>query len=112
MSFLVGTISGALVAGGVYYGFSNTIDTRTKKLNTDLHALSHRFRVDSAQLTTPTASDRITQRPFSTLMQSLWNQQVDALFNGVAEWDRRAVTWVRQVLYGGDAASKEDSARK
>jgi len=77
-----------------------------------LHALSHRFEVDSAQLTTPTASDRITQRPFSTLVQSRWNQQVDVLFKSVTEWDRRAAAWVRQVLYGGDVASKEDPVRK
>lgn len=77
-----------------------------------LHALSHRFEVDSARLTTPTASDRITQRPFSTLVKSRWNQQVDVLFESAAEWDKRAAAWTRQVLYGGDAASKKDSVAK
>ncbi|KAF9648278.1 hypothetical protein BDM02DRAFT_3187248 [Thelephora ganbajun] len=112
MSFLIGTVSGALVAGGVYYGFSNTINTRTNKLRKDLHSLSHRFKVDPTQLTTPTASERITQRPFSALVQSRWNRQVDVLFKSVAEWDRHATAWARQILYGGDAVSKEGSARK
>jgi altered-inheritance-of-mitochondria protein 5 len=29
MSFLLGTTAGALVAGGVYYGFSNLVHGRT-----------------------------------------------------------------------------------
>ncbi|KAF9781248.1 hypothetical protein BJ322DRAFT_1079981 [Thelephora terrestris] len=112
MSFLVGTISGALVAGGVYYGFSNTIETRTKQLRRGIHAVSHRFELDSAQAMVPTASDRITHRPFSTLLQGRWNQQVDSLFKTVAGWDRHAAAWVRRALYGGDAASKENTAKK
>ncbi|KAF8957528.1 hypothetical protein BDZ97DRAFT_104269 [Flammula alnicola] len=43
MSFLVGPVSGALVAGGVYYGFSNLIQTRTEQHIKDLHALSVRL---------------------------------------------------------------------
>jgi len=49
--------------------------------------LSHRFELDSTRLTPPTASDHITQRPFSTLIQGRWNQHVDVLFKSVAEWD-------------------------
>lgn len=60
---------------------------------------------------TPTASDRITQRPFSTLVQSRWNQQVDTLFKTVAEWDGHAAVWVRRILYGGDAAPKDAPAK-
>ena len=82
------------------------------KLSPSLHALSRRFEVDSTQLATPTASDRIAQRPFSTLVQSRWNQQIDVLFKSVAGWDKHAAAWVRQVLYGGDAASKEGPAKK
>jgi len=79
------------------------------QLSPSLHALSRRFEVDSAR---PTASDRITQRPFSTLVQSRWNQQIDVLFKSVAGWDKHAAAWVRQVLYGGDAASKEGPVKK
>ena len=90
----------------------STVEDSNHEFLSSLHALSHRFEVDPTRLTTPTASDRIAQRPFSTLIQSRWNQQVGVLFKSVAEWDKRATAWVGQVLYGGDAASKEGSVRK
>jgi len=74
--------------------------------------VSHRLESDSGQVTTPTASDRITQRPFSTLVQSRWNQQVDVLFKKAADWDGYTATWVRQVLYGGDAAPRDATTKK
>ena len=81
-------------------------------ISPSLHTVSHRFEVDSAQLTTPTASDRIVQRPFSTLMQNRWNKQVDVLFERAAEWNGHVTVWVRRVFYGGDAAPKDDTANK
>ncbi|KAH9834751.1 uncharacterized protein C8Q71DRAFT_766217 [Rhodofomes roseus] len=52
MSFLVGPISGALAAGGVYYGFSTMIQTRTEQHRTDVSwwpPLSSGFMMHMAQ---------------------------------------------------------------
>ncbi|EPT03244.1 hypothetical protein FOMPIDRAFT_1047233 [Fomitopsis schrenkii] len=111
MSFLIGPVSGALAAGGVYYGFSTMIQTRTEQHRVDLHALSRRLVEADTIIPAPLpASERIHQRPFDTMLKHQWNIQVEALFHAVGDWDRRVVDWGRRVLYGGDA-SPSDGAR-
>ncbi|KXN87163.1 hypothetical protein AN958_09127 [Leucoagaricus sp. SymC.cos] len=115
---LVGPVAGALVAGGVYYGFSSLIQTRLvslthlrciTQLTLSLHVLSSRL-IDSPTLVNapPSAASRITSHPWSTYMESRWNQEIAYLFAGVREWDRRASEWGRKVLYG-DTTSREKS---
>ncbi|KAK7680390.1 hypothetical protein QCA50_016630 [Cerrena zonata] len=107
MSFLVGPISGALVAGGVYYGFSTMIQSSTERHRTDLHLLSRRLVDASATVPAPpSASERIHHSQFNTLLKSKWNTQLGNLFDGVRELDEKAVDWTKRVLYGGDV--KED----
>ncbi|TFK31399.1 hypothetical protein BDQ12DRAFT_729590 [Crucibulum laeve] len=103
MSFLVGPVSGALVAGGVYYGFSNLIHTRTEQRQRDIHTLSVRLTETSSLIRAPpSAATRISDRTFSTYVQSRWNQELAYLFVGIGDWDRRAREWGRKVLYGGE----------
>ncbi|KIM41352.1 hypothetical protein M413DRAFT_147015 [Hebeloma cylindrosporum] len=101
MSFLLGPISGALVAGGVYYGFSNLIQTRTEQHIKDLHALSVRL-VETPTLVhaPPSAATRIKPRTFTSEVKSQWNHEVAAIFRGVHDLDKRAVEWGRSLLYG------------
>ncbi|KAH7928879.1 hypothetical protein BV22DRAFT_1110251 [Leucogyrophana mollusca] len=101
MSFLVGSLAGALATGGVYYGFSNLIQTRTTQHRTDLHVLSERL-VNASTIvpSPPPASMRISHRPFASLIQSRWNEEVAGLFASVGRWERRAEEWGRKVLYG------------
>ncbi|KAJ7211061.1 hypothetical protein B0H12DRAFT_1061900 [Mycena haematopus] len=101
MSFLFGPVSGALVAGGLYYGYSSMLQTRTETHIRDLHTLSVRL-VESPALimAPPSAATRITPRPFSTLLQSRWNQEVGSMYAGLRRWDIRAAEWGKRVLYG------------
>ncbi|KJA23903.1 hypothetical protein HYPSUDRAFT_137230 [Hypholoma sublateritium FD-334 SS-4] len=101
MSFLVGPISGALVAGGVYYGFSNLMQTRTEQHIKDMHALSVRL-VETPTLVQapPSAATRIRPHPLATEIKSKWNDEVAGLFLGFQNLDKRAVEWGRSLLYG------------
>ncbi|OBZ76294.1 ATP synthase subunit gamma, mitochondrial [Grifola frondosa] len=79
MSFLVGPVSGVLVAGGVYYGFSTMIQTKTEQHRSDLHKLSRRLVDASANIPAPKpASERIAHRPFLSMLQSRWNTQLES----------------------------------
>ncbi|KAJ3785940.1 hypothetical protein GGU10DRAFT_375340 [Lentinula aff. detonsa] len=92
MSFLLGPVSGALVAGGVYFGFSNLIQARTKELSTDLHIQS------TLLLHSPTpswistypspAASRIEHKPFLSLLQAKWNEQVEKAFVWASQSDK------------------------
>ncbi|CAA7266282.1 unnamed protein product [Cyclocybe aegerita] len=101
MSFLLGPISGALVAGGVYYGFSNLMQTRTEQHKKDLHALSVRL-VETPTLVQapPSAASRIKPHPLSTEIKSRWNHEVAVLFAGFQNLDESAVAWGKSLLYG------------
>ncbi|KAJ6619249.1 hypothetical protein B0H10DRAFT_1793943, partial [Mycena sp. CBHHK59/15] len=102
--FLLGPLSGALVAGGFYYGYSNMIQTRTEAHRRDLHTLSVRLVATPALIVAPpSAATRITPRPLTTLVQSRWNQEVAALFAGLGAWDTRAQQWGKRLLYRSDA---------
>ncbi|TRM67079.1 hypothetical protein BD626DRAFT_484695 [Schizophyllum amplum] len=101
MSFLVGSLSGAVVAGGFYYGFSNLINSRTADHRRDLHTLSVRL-VDHPSLVPapPSAASRVTDRSFGDLVQTRWNQELAKLFHGARDLDQRAVAWGKSLLYG------------
>ncbi|KAH9903214.1 hypothetical protein C8Q73DRAFT_634741 [Cubamyces lactineus] len=104
MSFLVGSVSGALVAGGVYYGFSSMISSRAQQHSADLHRLSERLVHASSDIPAPLpASARIPQRPFVSMLQNSWNSQVEALFRRTRDLDQQVVDWARKTLYGGEA---------
>ncbi|KDR77017.1 hypothetical protein GALMADRAFT_425347 [Galerina marginata CBS 339.88] len=101
MSFLVGPLSGALVAGGVYYGFSNLIQTRTEQHIRDLHALSLRMIETPRLVQAPiSAATRIKPHPFSSELKSLWNHEIASLFRGFHSMDKAAVEWGKSLLYG------------
>ncbi|KAF8199359.1 hypothetical protein K438DRAFT_1583385 [Mycena galopus ATCC 62051] len=101
MSFLLGPVSGALVAGGLYYGYSSMMQTRTETHIRDLHTLSVRLvETPALIMAPPSAATRITPRPFSALLQSRWNQEVASMYAGLREWDIRAQEWGKRLLYG------------
>ncbi|PCH36757.1 hypothetical protein WOLCODRAFT_140569 [Wolfiporia cocos MD-104 SS10] len=105
MSFLIGPVSGAVAAGGVYYGFSTLIQTRTQQHCTDLLKLSQKLCDTHSDMDAPPpASQRIVQHPFSSMLKSQWNAQIEALFQSSGDWSRRTADWSQQVLYGGHAA--------
>ncbi|KAI3607343.1 hypothetical protein WG66_004846 [Moniliophthora roreri] len=94
MSFLVGPVSGALVAGGVYYGFSNLIQSR-------LHVQSVRLvETPTFVHAPPPAAARVAEKPFWALIQARWNQEVEGIFRWCRDADRRVVDWGRRVAYG------------
>ncbi|KZT04924.1 uncharacterized protein LAESUDRAFT_682052 [Laetiporus sulphureus 93-53] len=108
MSSLLGPISGALVAGGIYYGFSAMIQTRTEQHRADLHRLSQRLLDAPTSIPAPPAAvQRITHHPLASMLKSQWNAQIETVFRTARGWDRRAIDWTRRVLYGGDAAAEK-----
>ncbi|KAI0049484.1 hypothetical protein FA95DRAFT_1489051 [Auriscalpium vulgare] len=109
MSFIVGPLSGALFAGGIYYGFSNLIQTRTEQHRSDLHTLSQRLIAPpSIHPAPPTAAARIVRNPFGSLVKHSWNDRLTGLYSSVRRESSRAGAWGRSVLYGGDASEKPD----
>ncbi|KAG8216090.1 hypothetical protein J3R82DRAFT_8091, partial [Butyriboletus roseoflavus] len=67
-----------------------------------LHLLSERLVDASATIPgTLPASARIVERPFTTMLQSQWNEHVANVFSTVGKWERRASDWASKVLYGG-----------
>ncbi|KAH7883022.1 hypothetical protein F5I97DRAFT_168563 [Phlebopus sp. FC_14] len=101
MSFVAGSLAGAIVTGGIYYGFSNLIQTRTTRLRSDLHILSERLiNASTVVPSPPPASARIAQRPFVSLLQSKWNEELAGVFAAVGKWERTASDWGRKILYG------------
>ncbi|KAE9399776.1 hypothetical protein BT96DRAFT_939199 [Gymnopus androsaceus JB14] len=101
MSFLLGPVSGALVAGGVYYGFSNLIQARTRQLSTDLHIQSTLLLHSSTPAWIDTypspAASRIATRPFVSMVQASWNEQLEKAFVWVGEADKHVGTVVGEV---------------
>ncbi|KZP17375.1 hypothetical protein FIBSPDRAFT_747096 [Athelia psychrophila] len=108
MSFLVGSLAGGLVAGGVYYGFSNLMLTRTVEHRLDMHVLSQRLVGASSTVPSPpSAATRITHRPFASLLKDKWNQQTATVVEKVHAWDGEVQEWGRKVLYGLETTRKE-----
>ncbi|KAJ7675560.1 hypothetical protein B0H17DRAFT_1207595 [Mycena rosella] len=104
MSFLLGPVSGALVAGGLYYGYSNMIQTRTEGHRRDLHVLSVRLvETPALIMAPPSAATRITPRPFSALIEARWNQEIAFLYAGLGEWETRVQEWGKRLLRSPDA---------
>ncbi|THH11450.1 hypothetical protein EW146_g8042 [Bondarzewia mesenterica] len=108
MSFVVGPIAGALVAGGVYFGFSNLIKTRTDQHRKDLHTLSQRLlEPPFTYPAPPPASARIVHQPFLTLIKNQWNEKLAGFYKSAGNTEERAVEWGRRMLYGGSSSSKQ-----
>jgi len=104
MSFLVGTLAGAVMTGGVYYGFSNLIHSRTAQHRADMAILTERLNNASTYVPTPPpASTHVRERPFASLVESRWNDEVAKLFASAGRWEQRATEWSRKILYGGDS---------
>ncbi|PPQ68097.1 hypothetical protein CVT25_014260 [Psilocybe cyanescens] len=111
MSVLLGPLSGALVAGGVYYGFSNLMQTRTQQHIKDLHALSVRLvETPNVVLAPPSAAARIKPHNFTTELKSQWNHEIACLFKGFQNLDRSAVAWGKSLLYGPSVSVVEEKA--
>ncbi|EJD51864.1 hypothetical protein AURDEDRAFT_158709 [Auricularia subglabra TFB-10046 SS5] len=86
MGFFIGALSGALVAGGIYYAYSSTIQTRTLKHCTQLRALAHELQDPPIVRNAPApAASRIPSRPFSDQFAQKWN---DGL-RGISTIDRK-----------------------
>jgi len=103
MSVLVGTLSGVLVAGGVYYGFSNMMHTRTELHRRDLNALSSKMSVPlpATMDAPPPAAERIAHSPMKALLKSRWNEQVEGLVKSAGSLEQNMSEWSRKWLYGG-----------
>ncbi|PPQ99308.1 hypothetical protein CVT24_009176 [Panaeolus cyanescens] len=103
----LGPLSGALVAGGVYYGFSNLMQTRTEQHIKDLHTLTTRLTESPALIhAPPPAASRIHKDPLVTEIKSRWNHEIAMLFRGFQNLDRSAVEWGKSLLYGPPAKEK------
>jgi len=101
MSVFIGPMSGALVAGGVYYGISSLIRIRTEQQRKDLHLLSARL-VETPTLVKapPTAASRISHQPFVSTLKGRWNDEIHNLFAGFSSWEQNAREYSRRLLYG------------
>ncbi|KIY49837.1 hypothetical protein FISHEDRAFT_72461 [Fistulina hepatica ATCC 64428] len=83
MSFIIGPLSGALVASGVYYGFSTLIQTRTQQHRSDLRELSVRLvDMPTHVAAPPSAAARLSDRGFADEMYMRWNAELHGLFTG------------------------------
>ncbi|KAF8892886.1 BRO1-like domain-containing protein [Infundibulicybe gibba] len=90
----------------IYYGFSNLMHTRTEQ-----HRIAVRLAGPPTLAAAPlSASSRITERPFSALFHEKWNQEVEYLFAGLRDWDRRAQAWGTKLLYGTAEHSRPGKA--
>ncbi|EMD36860.1 hypothetical protein CERSUDRAFT_114782 [Gelatoporia subvermispora B] len=109
MSFVLGTISGALAAGGVYYGFSNLMSSRTEMHRTDLHRLSQRLlEVPVSPEALPSASQRIVHHPFTSLMKEQWNAAIGTAFNSARDLEQEVFRWGKVLLSEGFPGSKRE----
>ncbi|TFK46395.1 hypothetical protein OE88DRAFT_1739494 [Heliocybe sulcata] len=107
MSFIFGTLSGALVAGGAYYGFSNLIQTRTQTHRRDLHTLSQRLLNPPSALNAPApAAARIAHDAFSAQLKERWNQEIGGIFQISREWAAKGADWGKRTLYGVSGGQK------
>ena len=105
MSFLGGSLAGVVVAGGVYYGFSNLIHSRTAQHRGDMAILTDKLNNASTYVPSPPpASTYIRERPFGSLVESRWNEEVAKVFAGASRLEQRAAEWSRKLLYGGDSS--------
>ncbi|KAH8112851.1 hypothetical protein DFH11DRAFT_1728202 [Phellopilus nigrolimitatus] len=104
MSFIVGTLSGAVAAGGVYYAFSNLIKSQTDAHRADMHALAHTLIAPPAS-TVPAplpAAARIARSPVQSLLAGRWNEEIEGLFRKVGSWEKGVAELGRRWLYGGE----------
>ncbi|KIK61205.1 hypothetical protein GYMLUDRAFT_199996 [Collybiopsis luxurians FD-317 M1] len=98
MSFLLGPVSGALVAGGIYYGFSNLMQSRQAlsfNLRCSLHTQSYLLlnSPTPAWISTypPPAASRIEHKPFISVMQASWNEHLEKAFVWARDADKHVV---------------------
>ncbi|KIM24970.1 hypothetical protein M408DRAFT_17429 [Serendipita vermifera MAFF 305830] len=90
MSFLTGTLAGAVFAGGVYYSFSYRLRTEVVQYKSSLHRLSEEMIDPRSGVKLPApAAERIAPAPFSALVKQQWNEQVGNTFRKVTEWRPR-----------------------
>ncbi|KAF9497504.1 hypothetical protein BDN71DRAFT_1504781 [Pleurotus eryngii] len=107
MSALIGPISGALVAGGVYYGISNLIHTRTEQQRKELYTLSVRLTETPTFVNAPpSAASRIEHRPSASLIKGKWNDEIDNLVAGLRSLDERAISYGKKLLYNSTTPPK------
>ncbi|KAF8173717.1 hypothetical protein BJ912DRAFT_1147739 [Pholiota molesta] len=99
MSFLLGPVSGAVVAGGIYYGFSNLMQTRTEQHIKDLHALSVRSSKHPPSASTPTRCSPHPTTPFLPRSSRNGTRNSRCLPRD-PEPRQSAVEWGRSLLYG------------
>lgn len=78
-----------------------------------LHALSIRLlETPSLVQAPPPAAARITHHPFQSLLKAKWNKDVEYLFTGAANWDRRVLEWGKRLLYGQDGRDAPSDEQK
>ncbi|KAI0074270.1 hypothetical protein K474DRAFT_78892 [Panus rudis PR-1116 ss-1] len=115
MSFLIGPISGALAAGGVYYGLSSMMSNSIQIHRNDMQSLSNRLQSPESQVSTsapPRAADRIQQTHYPDYLKYRWNNQLEIMLERVREVDDKISAWGRRVLYGGDANGSQQQQQK
>ncbi|KAG2007027.1 hypothetical protein CC2G_014756 [Coprinopsis cinerea AmutBmut pab1-1] len=99
MSYFLGPISGALVAGGVYYGFSSLITKRTEQHQRDLRYLSNRLLDTPAYIPAPPpAAARVHHNEFTETLKSRWNQEIAYIAAGFRGWGRDLTRWGNGLL--------------
>ncbi|KAG8992946.1 hypothetical protein FRB94_011167 [Tulasnella sp. JGI-2019a] len=97
MSFLLGSVTGGVVAGAVYYSFSQSFESKTRRLQNELRDLT----VELAAPTIPTpvpAARKIAYSPFRETLKEQWNQELSNIvhFTGRYEVPWGAM-WARAV---------------
>ncbi|KAH8829238.1 hypothetical protein DL96DRAFT_1597253 [Flagelloscypha sp. PMI_526] len=108
-------LSGALVAGGLYYGFSHLIESRTRQHRGDLGALSARFNSMDIVSTNPDstpvpAATRIPPTTFRSTLHERWNNTIFSLFNRTRDLDKDAGDFGRRLVYGEGSSSQPNSS--
>jgi len=86
MSHLIGTITGGLVAGAVYYSFSHSFEVKTRRLQLDLHELAVELDAPRVPTITP-AARKIAYSPFREMLKEQWNQEVSHAVQFVGRYE-------------------------
>jgi len=94
----VGVVSGAVVAGGLYYAFSNSIQSQTLKSRAQLQSLSQQLQSPLPPTPQTVSNRQHVNQTFKGLLKQRWNEGLTTMFIRIHEWDRKVEDWGKSLI--------------